>query len=151
MDIQILTKDLLGVSHIFRKYLMHYSKIKNVTDLKHSSFHALLILSKYSEITMQSLSNELMVSKQQLTKIIGELLTKGYVERYHDKSNLRIVYVRVTEEGLHALRKIRTASTNELSKKLELLTNDEQLKLYNAIATINEIFDKIKNMPDIKS
>jgi len=92
---------------------------------------------------MSELGRDLLVSKQQLTIIVGELLRKGYVERYLDKNNLRIVYVRLTEEGRNALNEIYTHVETGLSSKLDLLSDEELDELMSAAVSIKKSLEKI--------
>ncbi|NBJ14977.1 MAG: MarR family transcriptional regulator [Dehalobacter sp. 4CP] len=138
-----LLKELTDVGHLFRKILTRPIESNCKVNVKPSQKYALIALSSHSEMTMSELGRDLLVSKQQLTIIVGELLRKGYVERYLDKNNLRIVYVRLTEEGRNALNEIYTHVETGLSSKLDLLSAEELDALMSAAVSIKKSLEKI--------
>jgi len=143
---QELIKELTELGHLFRKILTRPIESYTKVDIKPSQKFALMALSKGKDMTMSDLCGELLVSKQQLTVIVGELLRNGYVDRYVDKNNLRIVYVKITEEGKNILNEIYAHVGMSLSSKLNLMSDEELKELMNASVTIKKSIEKMNNL-----
>ena len=48
---------------------------------------------------MTDFAENLGIKKQQATRIINNLVEKGYVQRIYDESDRRIVFIRLTQEA----------------------------------------------------
>ena len=85
----------------------------------------ILLLSTISDegTDMSSLSNQMGVDNSTMTRLIDVLIRNGWVKKYRDKKDGRVVMVTITKEG--------EALQSEIDKKIDQFGND----IYNSIPT----------------
>lgn len=105
--------------------------------------HALEILSEREISTMTELSNELKISKQQMTPMIDKLIKSGFVLREHDSVDRRSVKISLTQSGLSFLNDFRKDIHATLKGQIESLDEDDLLCLNNALSDLFRIINKI--------
>ena len=105
--------------------------------------HALFILYKTGRHNMTELANLLIVTRQQLTKLIDSLVEKGLVERGDDPKNRRHVMVGLSEQGRLLVEEAINNHFQMMSAFFSTLNDGDAERFMNALATIKEIFTKI--------
>lgn len=81
------------------------NKLRKSSGLDESSLLILYYLSDHpSGLTQRELAGHLMVSEPALTRIMGRMLAKGLVERGRMLGDGRAWLVKMTEDGMEALR-----------------------------------------------
>jgi len=93
--------------------------------------------------TMTELSNEMLMSKQQMTPIIDKLVSEGFVQREYDNIDRRIIRISLTPSGLDILKTIKEKALAVLESKLKNLNQNDLLCLYNALTDICNVINKI--------
>lgn len=110
------------------------------------AFHALISLHALSrqELTMSELASEMMITKQQLTRLINDLENRGLVERIHNPLNRRQVYIRLSPDGTKLLKAAQTAMEENAASILDLFTPDEQKEIDVCLTRLTELFSRIE-------
>lgn len=92
-------------------------------------------------IKASDLSKFLLITKPAISKLINTLEEKGFVERITDKSDRRVVYINITEEGEKILAKeteMFEEFTHKIVEKMGEEDTNEMIRLfkrmYDAIA-----------------
>lgn len=93
--------------------------------------------------TMTELSNETLMSKQQMTPIIDKLVSEGFVQREYNKIDRRIIRISLTPSGLELLEKVKEKALTILENKLKSLDQNDLLCLNNALIDLCKVINKI--------
>ena len=64
-----------------------------------SQSHILDILAEEGDLTMQELAGRMFKSVSTMTRVVAQLVRRGYVKRLQDAEDRRIVHVTVTPQG----------------------------------------------------
>ena len=80
-----------------------------------AQIQALIELSMNPGLNMTRLAGRMLVSKQQLTKIIGALVEKGFVERAESHQNRRVILLYLTDRGQHYVIEISRSFSEKFS------------------------------------
>ncbi|MGI6538453.1 MAG: MarR family winged helix-turn-helix transcriptional regulator [Caldicoprobacterales bacterium] len=112
-------------------------------DLTFYEFYALLTVNYYGDTTMTDFAENLGIKKQQATRIINNLVEKGYVQRIYDESDRRIVFIRLTQEAKRYLDEHKMNANALFVDSMEDIGESEIKELQNAIETINRILPKM--------
>jgi DNA-binding MarR family transcriptional regulator len=116
-------------------------KQKGVT-LSMTEVHLLESIAKSSENTMSSIAKQSMVTQGTLTTNVKTLEKKGYVERYKDENDKRIIHLRLTDEA-HEVLKIHDAFHSEMiDKTLEDLDLENNEVLIQSLENILNYFEE---------
>ncbi|MDF2597151.1 MAG: winged helix DNA-binding protein [Clostridia bacterium] len=104
-------------------------------DMKFSKFElfTMLFLDKRKEITMTELVEYINSPMSTATGIVDRLVKSGYVSRERSDTDRRIVILRLTEQGLQLIKKLKDMISGYLNVVLEDLT-EEEMKVMTGIA-----------------
>lgn len=128
-------------------YLFNYILYIEANNLKQkgvelsiNEVHILERIEKASSNTMSHLARTLMVTSGTLTTNISRLEKKGYVERYRDENDRRIVRLRNTPKALEALKIHDEFHENMINKAIGDLGLEENEVLNATLENILEYF-----------
>ena len=93
---------------------------------------------------MSELASEMMITKQQLTRLINDLENRELVERIHNPLNRRQVYIRLSPDGTKLLKAAQTAMEENAASILDLFTPDEQKEIDACLTRLTELFSRIE-------
>ena len=113
------------------------------------SFLALLALDSWSNdhYTMSDLAEKLQIPKQQLTKLINDLETKGLVERIHDTENRRRVYIRICDTGRTLMDEVKQEMLQSTLHGLRAYSKEELQEMDQCICRLTELMEKFNTEP----
>ena len=128
-------------------YLFNYILYIEANNLKQkgvelsiNEVHILERIEKASSNTMSHLARTLMVTSGTLTTNISRLEKKGYVERYRDENDRRIVRLRNTPKALEVLKIHDEFHENMINKAIGDLGLEENEVLNATLENILEYF-----------
>lgn len=90
-----------------------------------------------SGLTMGELSDALAVPLSTATRVIDTLVERGYVERFSDSEDRRVVRVRFTRQGLRLYKFIDGRIAEHVRRLSSNLTGDEMLTLVRLLAKVS--------------
>ncbi|MBI4839625.1 MAG: MarR family transcriptional regulator [candidate division NC10 bacterium] len=64
-----------------------------------SQCHILDVLAEEGDLTMQQLAKRMFKSISTMTRVVAQLVRRGYVKRHQDPEDRRIVHVSITPQG----------------------------------------------------
>ncbi len=129
-----ISQKLKNISKLVDAVVEEYYKVHSITVAQAD------VLSRvYSEerLSMNSLCEDLGMSKSNLSPICKKLEIAGYLKKSRDFYDQRVVYLELTDEGKDVVR-----STNELLKKAGL--NMTALIGYEHLANLNSALDTLE-------
>ena len=109
-------------------------------ELSINEVHILESIEKASSNTMSHLARRMMVTSGTLTTNVSRLEKKGYVERYRDENDRRIVRLRNTARALEVLKVHDEFHKNMIDKAIGDLGLDENEVLNTTLENILEYF-----------
>ena len=106
-------------------------------------FMTLVSLSDHGTLTITTLSEQLAISKQQMTPIIDKLSKNGYVERHTDSRDRRCTNVTLTEKGTKLLSVQDSVTKMLFEKRINLLSNTEITSFDQSLKVLAPLFKKM--------
>lgn len=108
-----------------------------------SHVKVIFALSHRGSCSLSHLASHIGVSKPNLTPIIDKLIQDGFVNRYEDPNDRRILRVELTEKATD-FHKLQTQKFKDmLSKKLSTLDIDDLSVLENSLSEVTNILAKL--------
>lgn len=135
MATKIKSQDIL-LSYITVKNF--YKDIIKQEKTPIAKYEILLVLSQNKDLRVGELSNKIKITRPNLTPLIDDLATKGFLSKKQDTKDKRATIINITKKGL-----------NELDKNLNVI--DERLKKINESLTENQIETLTKDLTEILS
>ena len=111
-----LVQEFLTIMPMLHRYIFQHQLEECDVLISPNQMHALLTLKLFPRSNMTQLASRLMVSKQQLTKIVDVLAEKGLVRRLGDENNRRLVLLELTETGAHAVDIFKHAQAEKAAR-----------------------------------
>lgn len=114
----------------------YYNQQLEQFNLTLPQFNILRILRGAEDaLSVQMVKERMLEPSPNTTRLIDKLLDKGFVKRQRCKSDRRVIYLKITDEGLENLEKVDTVF-DDMSLKNNI-TKDEAV-------TLNNILDKLR-------
>jgi len=142
-DIEELIEKLVYLIPTLERRLMRSFDMALEPNLSPLQHRAIFIIHDESILSMSELSLKMCISKQQLTIIINKLMKVELVERVNDKTDRRIVNIKLSEEGNKFLGLFRMKIEKDMRMKIKALNKDEMKTLLHAIDDIYNITKKL--------
>lgn len=105
--------------------------------LSKTEVFCLLWMERNTDITMTKIADLLDIPMSTTTGVVNRLV-KGYIERYRDENDRRIVLIRLTENGVMLVQEVKQNAAHYFSLVTEALSEEEK-------AFLLQIFQKIMN------
>ncbi len=83
------------------------------------------------------------VSKPNMTPIIDKLLECGYVNRYEDPKDRRVIRIEITEKAHEVFKIKKDLMKSFLKEKLSVLPDEDLISLSGAISEFKRVMSKI--------
>ena len=113
-------------------------------ELTSSEFYALLAVHFFGDMKMTAFAGNFGIKKQQATRVISDLVKKGYIERIYDESDRRVILIGLTPEAKIYLKEYTTKTIGLMNDSLDGFNKSELEELQNAIETVNKLLQKMK-------
>ena len=101
-----------------------------------SQCHALDVLSKNGDLTMNELSRQMGLAKSTMTRIVNTMVRKGWIERGKDGRDKRRVSVCLTSEGKRMAETMDESSKEYVQRILKHLPPEKIPGLVEALRSI---------------
>ncbi|MFZ5639392.1 MAG: MarR family winged helix-turn-helix transcriptional regulator [Bacillota bacterium] len=103
-------------------------------------FRILHVIAEKKSLKMSDLSKLCHVTKGSLTVTLNKLVEDGYVERFAEPGDRRVVLVRLTPAGREYLQKTRQLLVARMSEAFTGMPETKKKKLLALLAELTEIF-----------
>lgn len=115
------------------------------SELTRTQQMIMLALAQYGTMSMSELASKICTSNEQATRAVSKLVDNGYIERFQNRLNRRVVNIRLTASGNEMIMKAREESVKLASLGFEVLTDQDIKDLLNAVETFDRLFEKAEN------
>lgn len=143
VELNEIAKKLSDLMPLFTRKLLRPLEKLTKTISSPLQMHTITILRENELITMTELSDEMNISKQQMTPIIDKLIDSGFVQREHDDIDRRSIKISLTSVGINFLDDISKEMTSVMKSKIEGLDGDDINTLNHALDDLCRIIKKI--------
>lgn len=113
-------------------------------EMSLETYYCLETLKLHGTITMTEMSQRLKVPKQQVTKLVDNLSEHQFVERVYDEEDRRVIRIRLTSRAEKYLDEYYLKNTAFIQSLEEQLTEEELIKLNQAVLILGEILPRLK-------
>ncbi|AOR24358.1 MarR family winged helix-turn-helix transcriptional regulator [Clostridium taeniosporum] len=142
-----ILNELMELSSFMKKLIIRPTETNSEINISRLQMQTLSVLYKFNSINMTNLAKQLMVTKQQATGIVNNLVKKGYVSRAVNPENRKEILLNNTESGEEMIKMVRSHMTDRLYKYFDILSPEDKIKVLEASKAINEVVKKIEPKP----
>lgn len=112
--------------------------------------HALIAIRKQQPLNMTQLADHLLMTRQQLTKVVDSLVERGFVRRGTDPENRRLVILTLSDAGTAYVKQLIYDQPHMLQRLLETLDEYATERFLEAIEILKEVLSKLDSPPKAK-
>lgn len=139
-----ILNELMDLSIFMKKMIIRPIETNSVVNISGLQMHTLCILDKFNSINMTNLAKELIITKQQTTGIVNNLVNKGYINRAVNPDNRKEILLSITESGNDTINTIKNHITDKLYKYFDVLEYEDKRNIIESSKTIKETIRKIE-------
>ncbi|OCA85778.1 MarR family transcriptional regulator [Bacillus sp. FJAT-27225] len=107
--------------------------------ISHQSVRVLQIVKKKQHVAIRDIAEHLSISHNTASEHVKKLVRNGWLSKTRNDVDQRIVYLRLTEQGLMVLKKNTELDEKKLTIALEKLTDGEKKKIVEAFRLLSEV------------
>lgn len=122
---------------------------KQGVTLSMNEVHLLESIDKASDNTMSHIAKRSMITQGTLTTNVKRLVEKGYVERYKDEKDGRIVRLRVTDKAREVLKIHDDFHAVMIDRAIEDLGLEENKVLMDSLSNLLDYFSEEYTKEDV--
>jgi len=122
-----LIEQVMDIHRVLR-HCMPFTK-QDANDLNFQQLHAVMLISEEEGITMKAFAQHLRITSPSATSFINRLVRMGWVQRFADKENRKLVRLRISPRGRKVLEKRVEAKKLKLREFTSLLSTEDQRDL----------------------
>jgi len=108
----------------------------------HQQMVTIMQINTIGPCKISKVSNRMGVSAPTMTGLVDRLQRMGYVERFRDKKDRRIIFVKVTKKGTKLVEELKQTIQKRWEVILEYLTEGERTTYANILRKIIGALDK---------
>jgi DNA-binding MarR family transcriptional regulator len=101
-------------------------------------------INRLGPIRLSELASEEGINPTMLSRIVGDLVEGGLIERVGDPQDRRAALVRATREGRRLIERMRRERTDVLSVALDGLSMGERRALERALPALERLAEELK-------
>lgn len=125
-----------------KRVFNHEELLKNCT-MPPSHMKVMFHIIHTGPCAISEVANNLSISKPNMSPIIDKLVSEGFLERFPDPKDRRIIRVKSTDAACNFLREREVSIKDKLKKRLAPLSDDELEEMNNCLSIINKLISKI--------
>lgn len=134
--------DFMALLSYMRTYYFRPAEQFARVRFGHIHMHALSLIAKRGSCTMRELAAELMVSKQQLTRLVDRMVESGLVLRKPDDNDRRLIRIELSDKGRCVFKEMGAGLKNNFREKLSQIPDSELDELEEMLPRIHNILRK---------
>lgn len=145
--IRIVLEDLFDLQPLMLNRSMGIAQNENFSPVQlyvlFTLLYVLFTLQCRGEMTLADCCRQTLISKQQLSKLIDGLVTRGIVARKPNPSNRRSILISISSQGSVILQEYKEKQIRHLTPYFAQLSEDELATLHRSFQDITQIMRKL--------
>jgi DNA-binding MarR family transcriptional regulator len=106
-----------------------------------SEAHALMELARGGGMTQSELGLRLRLEKSTVSRLVGNLVVRGWLERERDPSDGRAMHLHLTERGLRAAAELEEARRQKFAALFDRIPEEDREQVVRVLASMTEALD----------
>ncbi|MDF2985177.1 MAG: transcriptional regulator, MarR family [Eubacterium sp.] len=139
-----ISNDLFYLLIFLNGRLINRSLVMKGLTIPPSNMKVIFYLTTHGSCPVSKIANDLVISKPNMTPVIDNLIAEGYVNRYDDPKDRRIIIIEPTQKAHDFVEQKKRESKELLIEKLSSLSDKDLQFLKDVIPKLSAVMNKIK-------
>ncbi|ARJ38959.1 MarR family transcriptional regulator [Sporosarcina sp. P21c] len=114
-----------------------------------SQSHLVFTLERRGTMRMSELASALNLTAGAVTSASDKLIEHGYVERFRDEKDRRVVYLKITDKGRETMSELRTQGRQTMKTVFAHLTEEELQQFIDTFEEASSVITTIREENNI--
>lgn len=142
-DLNETSNYLFDLLFLLNRRIFNHSEFIKGLPLAPSHVKVIFHLMHSGPSPVSQIARDLSISKPNMTPIIDRLIQDGFVTRFEDPNDRRVIRVQITEKSKELFKFQKQLVKDTLKIKLSHLDNEDLETLQNSIKVITNIIGKL--------
>ncbi len=142
-DLDSISSDLLNLVFLLSARIFNPNQMSKGMCIPHSHMKAILHIAHSGPCPVSKIASDLIISKPNMTPIIDNLISEGFVNRFNDPNDRRIVMIEATEKAHVFLEENKQRLKSMLAEKIAVLSDKDLEELKTLILPMTDLILKI--------
>lgn len=138
-----ISNDLYMLLLSLNKRIFNPEEMMKSCNLPPSHVKVLFYLIHTGPCAISQIGNDLSISKPNMTPIIDKLVAEGFLNRFQDPNDRRIIRVEPTDAACNFLKEREFVIKSRLAERISPLSDEDLKKLENSIETMTKLLINI--------
>ena len=143
-EVDNISSELLGLVFLLSSRIFNPIQMSKGMPIPHSHMKVIFHIIMTGPCPVSKIANELIISKPNMTPIIDNLIADGYVNRFNDPNDRRVIMIEPTDKAHAFLKEHRLKLKNMLAEKISVLSDTDLEKLRALTPQLYKVLEKIK-------
>ncbi|GAB6168031.1 MarR family transcriptional regulator [Clostridium carnis] len=135
--------DLLKLLLELHKKIFNQEELVKGLPMPPSHVKVIFHLAHRGPSAVSHIAHDLGISKPNMTPIIDKLISEGYVNRYEDPKDRRILRVELTSKACELFENQKKRTKDMLSTRISVLSEDDLKLLHESVENLSKVFGKL--------
>jgi DNA-binding MarR family transcriptional regulator len=138
-----LSEDFFVLMMLLHKKIIKLEDFMKNMAIPPSHVKVVFYLAQNGPSSVSSIARDLCISKPNMTPIIDKLLEYGYVTRYEDPKDRRVIIIEITDKAHEVFKMKKDLMKGFLQEKLSVLPDEDLIALRGAISEFKRVMSKL--------
>ncbi|MDR1905619.1 MAG: MarR family transcriptional regulator [Clostridiales bacterium] len=138
--------EIVKVAPMFKKNFIESLGFIKEGQLSNHQYFCLSIIAMQEPVSMSILAEGLNVSKQQLTRVVDDLVALGLIERCVDPNDRRIILAKLSRKGEKYIAKLKATAKERTASLLKIVSAEEFEEAIRCLKNLSDFYEKTKNI-----
>lgn len=141
--LSIIADDILQFLPLFYRKILKMSYTNTGSNLINMQFHVVAMLMSRGIMPTSEIGRRLGISGPNVTSLIDRLIEQGYVKRFPDTADRRVIKIALTAKGKQFFVKRKKQINANIKNNLSVLQPEEVKTLYVAIEAFKKFIMEV--------
>lgn len=137
------SNNFYGLLVFFSKNIVNPGEMLKGLPIPPSHIKVIFHLSKSGPSSVSEIANVIDIFKPNMTPIIDKLTSEGYVRRFNDVNDRRIIMIEITNKATELLESIEIKIKKVVTEKISILSVEELEELDQLTAKMKKVLNKL--------
>jgi DNA-binding MarR family transcriptional regulator len=143
LDLNNLSNNLYMLLLSLNRRILNPHELMKRFNVPHSHIKVLFYLIHHGSTSISVMAKELCISKPNMTPVLDKLTEDGFINRYYDPNDRRVIKIEATEKASEFLKQAEEYTKLMIQEKVTTLSDDEISTLSSSTENLLNIFSKL--------
>lgn len=143
LDLNNVSNQLYMLLLSLNRHILNPTALMKKFDIPHSHVKVLFYLIHNGSSSISGIAKDLCISKPNMTPVLDKLVEEGFINRYYDPNDRRVVRIEATDKASDFLKQAEEYTKLLIKEKITSLQDEEISILANSTENLLNLISKL--------